>query len=513
VHEGDGEHYHDIGERVGGYDDIVVWTTAGLDVGSSTSQVVFSRITLAREDSYYRVIDRTILHESEIMLTPYRSHEAIDQRRLSAFIERQYALAQLERHDVDTGAVILTGLALTTSNARAVAEAIADESGKFVAVAAGDILEARLAANGAGVPNLSRGRKGVVVHIDIGGGTTKISAWQSGELLGLAALDVGARLVTFDESGVVTRIEAPARGVAADLHLELREGRPLAAAVLNRITGALARNILRYAGILPEPPRGQPLLRTAPVFRDTDRPLIEAVIFSGGVSEYVYGREKRTFGDLGLPLGRAIRAEIDALAVKLLPFERGIRATVLGVSQHSVQLSGNTIFVSRPDSLPLRNVPVLLPRIDLSAAELDRDQLQRKLSEAIVLHGDAGGGRAPALAIQWQGSATFERLDAVARSIAQSLEPRLGKKDACVIIVEGDVAGVLGARLERVLQGRRAVICLDGIHVHEFDHIDLGSFAANTRALPVIVKSLLFSPSTPPQAHPFIHARREARRL
>jgi ethanolamine utilization protein EutA len=503
VHEGDGEHYHDIGERVGGYDDIVVWTTAGLDVGSSTSQVVFSRITLAREDSYYRVIDRTILHESEIMLTPYRSHEAIDQRCLSAFIERQYTLAQLERHDVDTGAVILTGLALTTSNARAVAEAIADESGKFVAVAAGDVLEARLAANGAGVPSLSRGRKGVVVHIDIGGGTTKISAWKSGELLGLAALDIGARLVTFDESGVVTRIEAPARGVAADLNLELQEGRPLAPAVLNRIAGALARNILRYAGILPEPPRGQPLLRTAPLFRDTDRPVIEAVIFSGGVSEYVYGRETRTFGDLGLPLGRAIRAEIDALAVKLLPFERGIRA----------QLSGNTIFVSRPDSLPLRNVPILLPRIDLNASELDRDQLRLGLSEAIVLHGNAGSGRAPALAIQWQGSATFQRLDTLARAIAESLEPCLGGKDACIIIVEGDVAGVLGARLERVLQGRHAVICLDGIHVHEFDHIDLGSFAANTRALPVIVKSLLFSPSTQPKAHPFIHARREARRL
>jgi ethanolamine utilization protein EutA len=257
------------------------------------------------------------------------------------------------------------------------------------------------------------------------------------------------------------------------------------------------------------------LLRTAPLFRDRDRPTIEAVIFSGGVSEYIYGREKRTFGDLGMPLGRAIRAQIDTLAVKLLPFERGIRATVLGVSQHSVQLSGNTIFVSRPDSLPLRNVPVLLPRIDLNAAELDRDQLRRGLSEAIVLHGNSGSGsaRAPALAIHWQGSATFQRLDTLARAIAESLEPCLTKKDACMIIVEGDVAGVLGARLERVLQGRHAVICLDGIHVHEFDHIDLGSFAANTRALPVIVKSLLFSPSTPPKAHPFIHARREARRL
>jgi ethanolamine utilization protein EutA len=502
VHEGDGEHYHDIGERVGGYDEIVVWTTAGFDVGSSTTQAVFSRITLARQDAYYAVIDRSVLHESEVILTPYCSPEIIDKAKLSEFIARQYAQAQLEPHEVDTGAVILTGLALSTTNSRAIAESIADESGRFVAVAAGDILEARLAASGAGVPALSAKRRGVLVHIDIGGGTTKLSAWRAGKLLGLAALDIGARLVTFNEAGEVIRVEGPATRVAADLRLELEAGARLDTAVAERIAGALARNVLRHAGVLREAPRGQSLLRTEPLFRD-EPPRIEAVVFTGGVSEYVYRRETRTFGDLGLLLGRAVRAEVDAAEVKLLPFERGIRATVLGASQHSAQLSGNTIYISDTTLLPLRNVPVLLPKLDLEPEKLNGSEIQRHLSDVLALHTSADAARAVAIALTWKGAPTLERLTCVARACAAALESHLGRSDPCIVIVEGDVAGILGARLAQAFGKARPVICLDGVHVHEFDHIDLGSLIPRTGALPVIVKSLLFA-ATARKSHQYV---------
>ena len=149
MHDGPDGHYHYFGDPLAGYDDVVVWTTGGFDVGSSTSQIVFSRVTLARDDSRYVVTQRTTLHESAVILTPYQSDEVIDASCLGRFVSKEFAAAGLTRADIDAGAVILTGLALATHNSRAVAEAIADDSGKFVAVSAGDLLEARLAASGA----------------------------------------------------------------------------------------------------------------------------------------------------------------------------------------------------------------------------------------------------------------------------------------------------------------------------------------------------------------------------
>jgi ethanolamine utilization protein EutA len=493
MHDAPWEHYHDIGDPSPGHDDVVVWTSVGIDIGSSTSQLVFSRITMARRDSHYVVAERTVLHESDILLTPYVSPAEIDAKRIRAFVDREYVAAGFRREQVDNGAVILTGLALAAANARNIADALADHTGRFVAVSAGDVLEARLAAQGAGAPFLSSGIDGVLVHIDIGGGTTKLTAWHAGQLLGVAALDIGARIVTTDGHGRVRRIEEPARRIKGDLHLDLEEGAPLQEAVAARIAGAMARNLLRYAGVLREAPRGQPLLRTAPLFAAP--PMIDAVVFSGGVSEYVYGREGRQFGDLGLLLGAAIRREIGALGTRVLPSDRGIRATVLGVSQHSLQLSGNTVFVSDEWILPLRNLPIVIPALDLAVSSLDRERLRTGIESALALHGN--NGVCPAIALRWNGSATHERICALAGAIADALATRRG--ETCVVAIDGDVAGLLGETLHENMA--RSVVCLDSIHVHEFDHIDIGSFAPNTRALPVIVKSLLFAGSPHRDAH------------
>ncbi|MEO6338575.1 MAG: ethanolamine ammonia-lyase reactivating factor EutA [Caulobacteraceae bacterium] len=494
AHDAPWEHHHDVGEKIGGHDDSVVWTTVGFDVGSSTSQVVFSRITLSRDDAQYVVTERTVLHESEVILTPYASSEVIDGAALAAFVERQYTAAHLTPADVDTGAVILTGLALSTGNARAIAEAVADDSGRFVAVAAGDVLEARLAASGAGAQAASQHVDGVLVHIDIGGGTTKLSAWRNGHLLGVAAIDVGARLITFDADRRVKRVVEAAERMAAGLNLTVPVGEPFDPAVEARLTGAMARDVLRYAGVLPGPPRGPDILRTDPLFAG-EPPAVAAVVVSGGVSEYVYGRETATFGDLGLPLGRAIREEIDKSGVELIPFERGIRATVLGVSQHSVQLSGNTVFVSDDTLLPLRNVPVLLPHMHLDAETLDPARIERAMANVLKAREAKPDDRRLAVAVRWSGSATYARLTVLAEVLAAALTPEIGPADPLIVVLDGDVAGVLGVRLAEVVGASRGVICLDGVHVHEFDHIDIGEFAPRTRALPVVVKSLLFAGS------------------
>ncbi len=499
MHDDDTEHYHDDGSFVPSYDDTISWTTVGLDVGSSTAQIVFSRVVLARRESYYVVVERRTLHESEVILTPYSAPRIIDRDALSAFIEREFAAARLARDAIDTGAVILTGLALTATNARAIAEAISDESGKFVAVSAGDLLEARLAASGAGLPVLSAGRGGTLLHIDVGGGTTKLSTWRAGRMLGVAAIDVGARLLTLDPQRRIERIEPPLQRLAESLGLTLSAGDPVDPATAARLAQALAQQVLSHAGVFaargiaPAPGNARDLLRTAPLWSSGTRPRIDVVLFSGGVSEYIYGRERRTFGDLGPELGAAIREQIDRAGIKVLPFERGIRATVLGASQHSTQLSGNTVFISDGAPLPLRNIPVLVPHLDLTREVLEGATLTGQLEQALVLHASSPIAAAPALAIRWSGTATLTRLATLARAIVDALTPRLRAGDPCIVIVDGDVAGVLGQRLERTLAGARPVICLDGIHVHEFDHLDVGTIVPRTRSVPVVVKSLVFS--------------------
>jgi len=270
-------------------------------------------------------------------------------------------------------------------------------------------------------------------------------------------------------------------------------GETLSPQTAQRIADSLALDVLRYGGLLADPPGDDGLLRTAPLFSPEDRPQVQAVVFSGGVSEYIYGREVREFGDLGVALGRAVRQLAERCAVRLLESERGIRATVLGASQHSVQLSGNTIFVSDSRTLPLRNLPVLLPEVRLGALELDRPSMGRALQSALGMHAARPGAPASfAIAIRWEGSPTFERLEAVAGSIALAIDSHLEPGLPCVVIVDGDIAGLLGAHLNQRFAGKRAVICLDGVHVHEFDHLDIGEFGQHSRALPVVVKSLLF---------------------
>src|SRR5438270_13667152 len=203
-------------------EDRIVLTSVGVDIGSSTSHLLFSLLELERQDTHYVTVRRDVLYQSEILLTPYRGTTTIDQQALKTFIDRQYAQARLTRDQVDTGALILTGVALLRDNARAIADLFAEEAGRFVAVSAGDNLEATMAAHGSGAVALSKTR-GPVMNIDVGGGTTKVVICRDGRTVELTAIDVGARLVALDAQGVITRLEPAGRDVGArpGLHLGL----------------------------------------------------------------------------------------------------------------------------------------------------------------------------------------------------------------------------------------------------------------------------------------------------
>src|SRR5438270_6497000 len=223
--------------------DNVELTTVGVDVGSSTSHLLFAKLHLQRLtqslSSRFVVVHREVLHRSPILLTPYRPDGLIDVLALERFVHAAYAEAGLTPDQIDTGAVILTGAALERSNSRAVAELFAGSGGKFVCASAGHNLEGILAAHGSGAVALSHQRGDILLHVDVGGGTTKLGLLRNGEVLRTAAIHVGGRLVAFDADNRITRIEPSATLVADQLNIPLALGGKLSAEDRRRMAEAL----------------------------------------------------------------------------------------------------------------------------------------------------------------------------------------------------------------------------------------------------------------------------------
>src|SRR5258707_11158277 len=313
------------GRTLEGEDEIVI-LSVGVDIGSSTSHLVFSRIVLERLDSRYVVTTRETFYESDILLTPYTEDETIDADKLGAFIAKQYGFAKVEPNEIDTGALILTGVAVRRKNARAIADLFAAQTGKLVAVSAGDSLETVMAAYGSGAVQRSARDRAVVMNVGIGGGTSKIAVCAGGKVIDLTAVDVGARLVVTDADGRITRMEEAGRQFAAELGLKLdigaalkpEDARALAARMAERLFDAMLANSPKVGT--------SSLLRLDPI---THRGDIDEVTISGGVSEFVYGREKGSFGDLGPLLGKENPAPVESWGPRPAKPTRGIPATAV----------------------------------------------------------------------------------------------------------------------------------------------------------------------------------------
>lgn len=478
-------------DREMGAEDRIELTSVGVDIGSSTSHLLFSRIVLERVDNRYQTVERKVLHESDILFTPYVDETTIDGTRLGYFIARQYELARLHRTDVDTGALILTGVALLRQNARAIGELFSQEAGKFVAVSAGDNLEATMAAHGSGAIGRSREADETIVNVDIGGGTTKLVVCRSGRAEGLAAIDVGARLVAYDEDGTITRLEPAGRQIGEAVGLDLHVGGKISPDDLRAMARYMADELFK-AVPGPSGAPGTILTRTPNL---SYRGAVHGVTFSGGVSEFIYGRQATPFNDLGQILAEEIHERLPSTGLTVIEPVAGIRATVIGASQYTIQVSGSTIFLSPLSVVPVRNVPVIAPSLDLSAEDLDAEALARSVQEALTRFDLAEAETPVALAFQWGGSATWQRLDAFCRGMTEGMKSSLSHGNPLILVNDGDIGGLLGLHLREEMQLDIPIISIDGIELREFDYIDIGALLPASGAVPVVIKSLVFPAS------------------
>jgi ethanolamine utilization protein EutA (predicted chaperonin) len=504
LHEGHEDEFGEDGDEMLMDEDHPMWrseritlNSVGIDIGSSTSHLIFSRLTLRRQgvalSSRFVVINREIIHESPILLTPYVDKTTIDTNQLADFIHEAYRQANLTPEDIDTGALIVTGEAAKKKNAEAIAALFSAEAGKFVCATAGHNLEAILASYGSGAVHMTYHEGGdfTVMNVDVGGGTSKIAIVQAGKVIDTCAVEIGARLVAMDENGVINRLEDTALKIAkiAGIHLSL--GDKMTDENKEKFAKVLCDSLFEVMERGPLSPQVQDLLLTPNIeFKDP----IHAVMFSGGVSEFIYGYEKRNLGDLGVQLGKKVRARANQLNggnVPLRPAEVRIRATVIGASQYTVQVSGNTIYLSHPDLLPLRNLQVVTPQFEqretITVAEI-RDAVTRALQRFDAQDTE----RTVALAIRWELGPSYPLIRTLAEGLVNAMKDHIDQGQPLVLVFDADIAKLMGNIIERELIPGAGIISIDGIDLKDFDFIDIGQELPDAKAVPVVIKSLIF---------------------
>ena len=433
--------------------------SVGLDVGTTSTQMVVSRLTVENKASAFSVPEmeirqRELLYQSPVYFTPLLEGNRMDAAALRRLVEQEYEKAGITRQMVDTGAVIVTGESSRTENAAAVMKALSDLAGHFVVAAAGPDLESVLAAKGAGAADYS-GRTGeTVLHMDIGGGTSNLALIQKGEITATGCMNVGGRLVKL-ERGIITYVSPVLQGI---FHKQV--GEALSQEEARRLTVRLAEALEMAAGLRPSDGLLEQLTtREAAGALPLNAPGEKLTLsFSGGVADCIEREIPwQEFGDIGPLLGQAIRAS-RLCSGKYVLGTNTIRATVIGAGCHSTQLSGSTVY-SQNVQFPLKNIPVI-------TQEAQRTQQEGNVFFALP------GVRSP----------TYAQVQQMAAEISHLPQP-------IYLCLEQDMAKALGQAMALRLGRDAEILCIDRIRVHPGDYLDVA--APVGPAFPVVVKTLV----------------------
>ena len=448
----------------------------GLDVGTTSTQMIFSELVVENRASSFAVPEmeiaqRRILYKSPVHFTPLLDESRVDAGKLRKIVDREYENAGFARGDVDTGAIIITGETSRKENARAVLQELSGYAGEFVVATAGPDLESILAAKGAGAVAYSENTGKTVLHMDIGGGTSNLALIRDGKIIATGCLNVGGRLLKFDESARVTYVSPVLEGIT-----DLTVGDTATPTQVEKIAKTLVESLEMAAG-LREP--GELLTKLTTEGTAMEPPEEETVIsFSGGVADCIQQDIPwLEFGDMGPILGKAIRKSRLCAGEHTLGDET-IRATVIGAGCHSAQLSGSTVFY-RNMTFPLKNLPVIclteaqqaLPGQQLGAL-LRREREKQEGASVVALPGIM----AP----------SYSEVVKLAEGIAGA-QP----EGPVLICLEQDMAKALGQALAVRLPEDRPILCIDRVKLTGESYLDVG--APVGPALPVVVKTLVLS--------------------
>ncbi len=467
--------------------------TVGIDLGTSTTQLVLSELTVENFSSAFTVprisiSDKKVIYRSDIIFTPLLNQSEIDAEPIKAFVAEQYRQAGIHKQDIQMGAVIITGETARKSNANNVLRALSGYAGDFVVATAGPDLESIIAGKGAGAQTYSETKRKPVVNLDIGGGTTNLAVFKDGEVIDTACFDIGGRLIKLDQQQKITYIAPKIQEIINKKGLTLHLGDQATEQNLLPIISELVAVLENSIGLGTQSPFYQLLVTNHPLRKGEELPI---VTFSGGVADCLNTTSTNLFkyGDIGLLLGKYLRKSLIFSEKEVLESAETIRATVVGAGSHTAEISGSTI-AYREQILPVKNIPIL--KLAQEDETLTVTELGQRIQEKLNWHRIEETPQI-ALAIRGMSNPTFADIQRYGQGIVEGLASLVAEQIPIIVMVDEDMAKALGHALSAHLPKDYPFICLDSVKVENGDYVDIGLPVAEGAVLPVIVKTLVFN--------------------
>lgn len=467
--------------------------TVGIDLGTSTTQLVLSELTVENFASAFTVprisiSDKKVIYRSDIIFTPLLNQSEIDAAPIKAFVAEQYRQAGIHKQDIQMGAVIITGETARKSNANNVLRALSGYAGDFVVATAGPDLESIIAGKGAGAQTYSETKRKPVVNLDIGGGTTNLAVFKDGEVIDTACFDIGGRLIKLDQQQKITYIAPKIQEIINKKGLTLHLGDQATEQNLLPIISELVAVLENSIGLGTQSPFYQLLVTNHPLRKGEELPI---VTFSGGVADCLNTTSTNLFkyGDIGLLLGKYLRKSLIFSEKEVLESAETIRATVVGAGSHTAEISGSTI-AYREQILPVKNIPIL--KLAQEDETLTVTELGQRIQEKLNWHRIEETPQI-ALAIRGMNNPTFADIQRYGQGIVEGLANLVAEQIPIIVMVDEDMAKALGHALSAHLPKGYPFICLDSVKVENGDYVDIGLPVAEGAVLPVIVKTLVFN--------------------
>lgn len=470
--------------------------SVGIDIGTSTTQLVFSKITMENTVGYFavpriRIVDKNVVYKSDIYMTPLTTPVRIDGEAIRELVAAEYRAAGYTPADVDTGAVIITGESARKENAAAVLEKLSGFAGEFVVSTAGPDLESIIAGKGSGAFQYSIDRQCAAVNLDIGGGTTNLALFDSGDMVSRGCLNIGGRLIRLAPDLTVEYVSQAAALVGEAVHVRLATGERVALESLKKITNKMADLLAQALYLKPQEPLLRAVRTAESSWLELNGRSVSRIFFSGGVADCIgpVGKDPIPYGDIGALLGESIANGALTRAIPAVQGAETIRATVVGAGAYTANISGSTITYAR-DLLPVKNLPAL--KLNDQEQELCFAGDASALTQKIGWFMEQSDAERLILALSGKGDPSYQELKTLAACLACAMDQALPPGAPVLVALEQDIAKALGVLLEGTLKGRRKVLCVDGIKVEEGDYVDLGRPVLDGLVIPVIVKTLLF---------------------
>ena len=475
--------------------------SVGVDVGTTTTQIVFSRINLqdvARAGQIPRIniTDRKVIYQSPIVFTPLIDAETIDADKLNEIVRGEYSTAGIDPSQVETGAVIITGETAKKKNADEILRALSGLAGEFVVSVAGPNVESLIAGKGAGAAQYSQTNFTTVTNVDLGGGSANSATFRSGNLIGAAAMNYGGRVLEIEHStGVVRHVAEPGQRILEDIGLRLETGDSPSLEDLRRFTDRMADLTVELIEGTNSP-LAQKIYLTPPVGVTGKGSVL---MFSGGIGHYYYNPLKivsvadtTVHDDVGPLLAESLRAHAVLNTYEIIPPAETLRATVLGASTQTVTLSGSTIWAEK-EILPMKNVPVIRPMLG-DAGRGDPAPTPTGISKNIaeaVTRWDVNLTTDPfAIALELNRPLDYTSLSHLANGLNE-FSNTMPSDRPLIVIIERDYAQALGQTVKG-LAPSRPLLVIDQVGLSEGDYIDIGAPLMDGRVVPLSVKTLIF---------------------